>query len=153
MNLYQKDMRFEIPRNADKKVYEELLKDTDKKIKELKKIVRADPDRIIAQADWDDYAEKKKKLKKILEFHKGFKNDVINIQKAKTYPLTQLLKFNNSGFVECPFHGPERTPSAKYYEDRNKLHCFSCGIDADAIDVYMKLYGENFINTVKKLSI
>lgn len=152
---YQADTRFDVPRNLTKKEYTSILKDTQKKIYDLKKIIQQDddvfPERVIALADWEDYIIKKEKLKKILAFHKGFKKEIIDIQKAKDHPIDDLLEFNPIGFISCIFHGPEHTPSMKYYKEKNRVHCFGCGKNADSIDVYQKLYNVDFVTAVKKL--
>ena len=148
---YQPDTRFDVPRNLTKKVYQSILKDTQQKIYELKKIIQQNPERVIAQVDWEDYILKKEKIKKIQAFHHGFKKEIIDIQKAKEHPIDNILKFNAIGFISCIFHGPEHTPSMKYYKEKNRVHCFGCGKNADSIDVYQKLYDVDFITAVKNL--
>ena len=51
----------------------------------------------------------------------------------------------------CPFH-PEKTPSFIVSEEKQIFHCFGCNVSADAIAVAQQIYGENFINSVKRLS-
>lgn len=74
-----------------------------------------------------------------------------DIQVAKEYPMSDLVNIDNRGFANCIFHS-EDTPSMKYYPNSNTFHCFGCGVNADTIKVAQKLYGDNFINTVKRLS-
>lgn len=70
-----------------------------------------------------------------------------DIALAKEVPIPQYLPLTRSGFVSCPFHN-EKTPSAKYYPDKNKIFCFGCQKSADAIDVVMQLYGLEFLAAV-----
>ena len=70
-----------------------------------------------------------------------------DIQRAKDVPIDTLLTFNRSKFTKCIFHNDQR-PSAYWYESNNKLHCFSCGVSADSIDVVQKLNGLSFNGAV-----
>lgn len=36
---------------------------------------------------------------------------------------------NRAGFIPCPFHSGDRTPSLKVYKD--SFHCFGCGANGD----------------------
>lgn len=145
--------RFAIPKGLTKKELKELLKNTQTKIDECLIRMRAigPGDNILADIEREDYVDKKKRIKKILELHNDFGTEV-NITKAKSYPIENLLEFNSGGFVSCPFHGPEKTPSAKWYPQRNKIHCFGCSIDADSIDVYQQINNVDFLTAVKALS-
>lgn len=42
---------------------------------------------------------------------------------------------NRSGFISCPIHGEDSTPSLKIYPEDNSWHCFGCGEFGDAIDL------------------
>ncbi len=80
-----------------------------------------------------------------------FQKDMDNVQKAKLYPVTELLKFNRSKTALCPFHN-EKTPSLHYYPKTNTVYCFGgCGKSYDAIDIYMKLNDISFKDAVKNL--
>lgn len=72
------------------------------------------------------------------------------VTRAKNYPITDLIKFNCAGFAPCIFHS-EKTGSMKYYKGSNSVHCFGCKTTGDSIKVAQQLFGENFINTVKRL--
>lgn len=147
---YSRDTRFDIPRNLTKKEYTELVKEINVKIKNLKDIVRHEPDRIFSKLDLEDYIIKKEKINKILKFHQGFKKEIIDIQKAKEYPIDNLLDFKN-GFVKCLYHD-EDTPSMHHDKERNKAHCFAgCG-SFDSIDIYMKINNVTFTQAVKGLT-
>lgn len=157
--------RFEIPRGQTKKFYNQLLKETQKNIDRCKQHIRDYPDPngfgcmmmdenwhvSVDTCDFKDYIEKKAKIKKLIKFFGKNTNDELNIAKARQYPMTNLLQFEPSSFTRCIFH-EERSPSLKYYKERNKVHCFSgCG-DFDTIDVYQKLNNVEFNVAVKALS-
>lgn len=75
-----------------------------------------------------------------------------DIEKARDYPISELLSFNSSGFCNCIFHN-EDTASLKYKKDLNYVHCFgSCAKTYDSISVYMKLYNVSFVEAVRALS-
>lgn len=74
--------------------------------------------------------------------------DVIN---AKMYPVTDLIKFNSQNFAKCPWHN-EKSPSLKLYKQTNTVHCFGCGKSGDTIEVARSLFGESFIQAVKRLT-
>lgn len=74
-----------------------------------------------------------------------------DVLRAKDYPVTDLIKFNSAGFAPCIFHS-EKTGSMRYYKNSNTVHCFGCGASGDSIKVGQQMFGENFINTVKRLT-
>ena len=62
-------------------------------------------------------------------------------------PLEEAVRFygfepNRAGYLHCPFHGGDRTPSLKLYP--NGWHCFGCGRGGSVIDFVMALYGLDF---------
>lgn len=69
------------------------------------------------------------------------------IETAKTYPLTDLLKFGNDGKALCPFHN-EKTPSFKYYHKTNTAHCFGCSRSEDSIGIVQHKYQLSFKEAV-----
>ena len=73
-----------------------------------------------------------------------------DIDKAKAYPIDELLEFRG-GFAKCIFHN-DLQPSMRYYEESNRVHCFSCGKSWDSIDVYQKLNNCSFKESVNKLN-
>jgi hypothetical protein len=73
-----------------------------------------------------------------------------DIDKAKQYPIDQLIKFRG-GFAKCIWH-EEKTASMKYYEKTNSVHCFSCGKSGDAIDVCRQINNCSFKEAIKKLT-
>lgn len=65
------------------------------------------------------------------------------LDRAKAYPISSLIKFNRAHKACCLWHN-EKTPSMHYYEKNNRVYCFSCGKGADAIDVFMQLNNCSF---------
>ena len=55
---------------------------------------------------------------------------VDDIDKAKQYPIDQLIEIKN-GFAKCLWH-IEKQGSMKFYREENRLHCFSCNQSHDA---------------------
>lgn len=142
--------RFVIPRGLKKKEYEALKKETQKRIDELQQRER-DGGSMLITLEREDYIAKKLKLKKILDFYKSPKGkEVLDIEKAKSFPIEQLLEFKG-GFTKCPFH-EDKNPSAKYYKKTNRIHCFVCNQGHDAIDIYQKINNVNFNEAVKRLT-
>lgn len=76
---------------------------------------------------------------------------LLNIEKAKTFPITDLIEFNNSNMACCIFHN-EKTPSLHYYPKTNSVYCFSCNTYGDSIKVFQQLNNCTFLEAVKKLS-
>jgi len=72
------------------------------------------------------------------------------VLKAKTVPITRLLKFSQKKTV-CPWHN-ENTPSLHFYEKTNSVYCFGCGKYADAIDVYREVHGCGFKKAIDDLN-
>ena len=62
------------------------------------------------------------------------------LAELKAVPIDTLLRFNSAGFTKCLYH-PEKSPSAKYYPDKNHVYCFSCSKKYDSVDVKMFLSG------------
>jgi len=73
------------------------------------------------------------------------------IQKAKMFPITSLIKFNRANFAPCPFHN-EKLPSLKYYPKENRWHCFGCNTGGDSIDFFMKLKGVTLSEAIARLN-
>ena len=64
--------------------------------------------------------------------------------------MEQVARFygfepNRSGFILCPFHGNDRTPSLKIYQRTGGgFHCHACGKGGSVIDFTMELFQINF---------
>lgn len=56
-----------------------------------------------------------------------------------------------AGFMHCPFHGGDRTPSLKIYGGRRGWHCYGCGKGGDIIDFVKELYHIDFIAACRKI--
>ena len=75
----------------------------------------------------------------------------IKIEKAKEYPMDNLIKLNKVGYAKCPFHA-ERTASFYVKRKTNKWKCFGCGEWGDSISFVMKLENMGFKEAVNKLA-
>ena len=73
-----------------------------------------------------------------------------DIQHAKEYPITQLIKVNRARKALCPFHN-DRTPSLHVYKD-NHAYCFVCPKVADSIEIYRELNHCDFKTAVEQLN-
>ena len=71
-----------------------------------------------------------------------------DIERAKDFPFSELIKANKSGYALCPFHKDTR-PS--FYIRNNWGYCFSCGKAVDTIQFIMETEGLSFIQAVKVL--
>lgn len=94
-----------------------------------------------------EFLEKYVRLCKRTKIERG----KLDIFRAKQVPISSWVEFNRAGFASCFIHN-DKTPSLKYYEKENKVHCFSCGFRGDVIDVVMKVRECSFIEAVKILS-
>lgn len=74
-----------------------------------------------------------------------------DVAMAKQIPITNFIDINRTGFANCPFHGPEKTPSFKYYPKDNRYYCYGCNEFGDVISFVMKIYNLNFVEAIKKL--
>jgi hypothetical protein len=92
-------------------------------------------------------------LKKYLTLLKNAKSheNKINVEKAKTVPISNWVDFNHAGFAQCFLH-QDKTPSMKYYEKENRVYCFSCGFSGDVIDIVRKIKNCSFCEAVNILS-
>jgi len=92
-------------------------------------------------------AEALERRKKTVRSDKNFGSD---IEKAKAYPIPQILDFVK-GKAKCPFHN-EKTASLHYYEKTNTTYCFGgCGKSYDAIDIYQKKFDVSVKTAIKEL--
>lgn len=57
--------------------------------------------------------------------------------------------------ISCPFHGPDRKPSARYYPKSGSKHdyvrCYKCRENWDAIGLYAKFKGIRFMDALVEL--
>jgi len=149
--------QYKVPNNLLKKELNKLLKETNAGIDRLREMVREhgmdSNTGIFIEFTIERYAIKKKRIKDILMYHQKIGSDNNgDIDKAKLFPISEIIEINSAGFAKCPFH-EEKTPSAKWYKEDNRLHCFgSCSKGFDAIDVHMQVYNVDFISALKSLS-
>lgn len=59
------------------------------------------------------------------------------------------IKTNRTMF-SCPFHGIDKTPSAKAY--KNSFHCFCCQKTGDLIQFVEDYYNLSFFDAMKKIN-
>lgn len=59
------------------------------------------------------------------------------------------IKTNRTMF-SCPFHGADKTPSAKAY--KNSFHCFCCLKTGDIIQFVEDYFNLSFFDSMKKIS-
>ena len=52
------------------------------------------------------------------------------------------FKVNRAGFISCPFHTGDRSPSMKIYKD--SYYCFGCGTSGDIFSFVMKIDNMTF---------
>jgi len=57
-----------------------------------------------------------------------------------------------SFWLSCPFHA-DKTPSFKIDTDKQRFHCFGCGISGDSISFIQKLHGRNFKEALQYLNL
>ena len=75
-------------------------------------------------------------------------NDM-DIERAKAVPISSLVRFVRHT-AQCLWH-TDNNPSLYLYEKENRVNCFSCGRNEDAIGVYMALNGVDFATAVRAL--
>lgn len=84
----------------------------------------------------------------------SFKREVYTgddeIERAKTYPIEQLIQFGKDKKAKCIWHN-EKSGSLHLY-DTNKVFCFGCSKGGDAIDVYMTLNNATFKEAIEYLA-
>lgn len=77
-----------------------------------------------------------------------YDDDSKDVERAKTVPISRFIKMNYSNFACCLWHN-EKTPSMKWYPDKNKLYCFGCNAHKDVIDVVMQQHSVDFKEAIK----
>jgi DNA primase len=70
------------------------------------------------------------------------------IEHAKNYPMENIIEFDR-GWACCLWHDDHK-PSAKLLPD-NKIRCYVCNENHDAIDAYQKVHGVEFLEAVRKM--
>lgn len=96
----------------------------------------------------DAYIEKNTPVTHTPRFQKGD----TTINRAKSYPITNLVQFDRTKNIKCLWHS-ERTASLHYYPKTNTAYCFGgCGRAYDAIDFYRAIHNCNFTTAVRELN-
>lgn len=79
----------------------------------------------------------------------GITNEMI--ARAKSVPISNILKVNSMGFALCPFHS-DTHPSLKIYAKTNHAYCFvGCG-KKDSIDIAQTINNLDFKTAVEWLN-
>lgn len=56
---------------------------------------------------------------------------------------------NRAGFISCPFHSGDRSPSLKIYQ--KDFHCYACGVNGDIFKFVQMMDNCSFKEAFKKL--
>lgn len=72
------------------------------------------------------------------------------IERAREYPVDELLEFNRGGMAICLWHD-DTNASLWHSVGRNRVHCFVCEHDTDAIGIVMTQDRCSFPQAVKRL--
>ncbi len=60
---------------------------------------------------------------------------------------------NRAGFISCPFHSADETPSCKIYNDIGRgFYCHACNAGGSVIDFVMRLLDLSYLQAVARLS-
>lgn len=59
---------------------------------------------------------------------------------------------NRQGFLRCPLHDGDRSPSFKVYPGGRGWYCFGCRRGGDVISLAMALYGTDYRGAVNRLN-
>ena len=62
------------------------------------------------------------------------------------------IEINRAGFVRCPFHQGDKTPSLKVYPNNRGWNCFGCGESGSVIDFTMRYFDEDFKSACDRLN-
>ena len=143
-----------VPLGLLKKEYKALLKEVQKEIDIRQEQMRVhglnSPTGMFIDIYKGEYVEMKKKINYIIELKEN--EGTMELEKAKQYPIENIIEIGRGDFALCPFH-QEKTPSAKYYREENRLHCFgSCSKGFDSVDIYMQQNNVDFLTAIKALS-
>lgn len=74
----------------------------------------------------------------------------VDVEDVKGVPISYYLDFNSHNKAQCIWHD-DHNPSLHYYEDDNRVHCFSCGEGGDVIDVVQELHDCTFKQALTEL--
>lgn len=74
----------------------------------------------------------------------------VDIQRAREYPINQIIEFNNVGKALAWCH-PDKNPSLSYWGKENVARCFTCNKTFDSISAAMELWDLTFVEAVRRL--
>lgn len=104
-----------------------------------------------------DVEKKEKQLKKIQFemdslFYQPREGQITeaDIQRARDYPIEDIVGKGRGNMVRCINHSPDNHPSMSI--KGNFAYCFTCGYTGDSIDLTMRTRGLDFIAAVKFLT-
>ena len=72
-------------------------------------------------------------------------------------PMTEVAEKygyhpNRAGFISCPFHDGDDTPSLKIYKNQKGFYCHACGAGYSVIDFVMRLFHISFAQAIVRLN-
>ena len=104
----------------------------------------------------DGTNKEKEKFKDLLSKTQRKSNEV-DVQKAKQFPIEELVRRfgyepNRQGFITSPFLPEQETGSCKIYPSSNSWYDFGTNHGGDAIEFVTKVNGCTFIEAVNYLT-
>lgn len=68
--------------------------------------------------------------------------------------LLQIYNYipNRAGYISCPFHSGDKSPSLRIYADQDSWHCFGCQRGGTVIDFVMQHESLSFREAIKYLA-
>lgn len=87
-------------------------------------------------------------IKKEREARESNRKDEVTpemVDRAREYPIEQIVKLERNGRAKCVFHAGE---DGNMDIRKNFAHCYVCGTHGDPIDVYKAVYGVGFREAV-----
>lgn len=143
-----------VPVGLTKKEYNALLKENREKIRAKREQIREAQSKMenidYQEFQIETFSQIEKNINKRLRtIDIKFNNS--NLLRAKSYPIENIIDVKH-GFASCVWHGPERTPSMKFYPKENRVHCFSCSRGGDAIDVCMAVNNVTISEAIRILN-
>lgn len=73
------------------------------------------------------------------------------LERARSVPIDNFIKFDSQKNALCINH-PDKHPSMHWFKKNNKVKCFVCGYNGDAVDVVQKLHGLSVGEAIKKIN-
>lgn len=139
------------------KEWREEMKDFERECHERKR--KEDEDRLKKSKVWlekaikvpGDIQTKKQVLGEVKKLERRLRSGINqdDIDRAREYPVRDLLEVGRNGRAKCPFHNGE-----DFNADvrKNFVYCYVCSQHGDSIDVYRSIHNVGFEEAVKALS-